>query len=147
MVEKKEEDTFPLFVFAFALFGGAGIGAFTGSYVVPDNHFATLVGALALPLGVLVGLGFAEGVDPIRALFHLVHILDEHTAMTDRGFSPTTTEIMILVGPVVLSVAGAFGLATLLKVSSLPLIMPMAGVAAVYGLCMAGLVAYLSAAD
>ena len=130
-----------------ALIGGAALGAMLGHYVAVDSHMAVLLAAISLPIGVMVGLGIAERVDPIRAFVHVVSILDRHTSRTERGFSPTATEIMIAVGPVVTSAISGVIIAKILKVEMVSIVAPMAIAGAVYGVGVAVLFMFLAAGE
>ena len=146
-IPKKEPDIFPLFVFSMALIGGAALGAMLGGYVAVDSNVAVFLAALSLPIGILVGLGFAERLDPISAFVHVVSILDRHTARSERGFSPTKTEIMIAIGPTVVAAISGGVIAAILKVELISIIVPMAIAGAVYGIGVALLFMFLAAGD
>ncbi len=130
-----------------ALIGGAALGAMLGHYVTEDSHIAVFLAAISLPIGVLVGLGIAERVDPIRAFVHVVSILDRHTSRTERGFSPTATEIMIAVGPPLVSAINGMIIATILKVDTISIVLPMTIAGAVYGVGVALLFMFLAAGE
>lgn len=144
---QKKLDTFPLFVFSMALIGGVVLGAMLGAHVVEDSNFAVLLAAVSLPLGVLVGLGFAERIDPISAFIHVISVLDRHTTRTERGFSPTTTELMAAIGPAALAAISGAVIAVILKVEMMSIVVPMTIGGAVYGVVVAGLIVFLAAGD
>lgn len=144
---KKDPDLFPLLVFSFGLLGGAGLGGFVGSHVAPESSLGVFLGAIGMPLGVLVGLSMAERVDPIRALVDFVSILDRHASESTRGFSLGGTEMMVALGPTAISAIFGFILATFLKVDPFPVLTPMALAGLGYGVGMAILIAFLASGN
>ena len=71
------KDMFPVVVFAIALSGGLMVGYLLTDYLLPEGGMIfRFIGALLPPLGLILGLSLAEGVDGVLALLRVFSVLD-----------------------------------------------------------------------
>lgn len=113
--------TYNTILFAGLLAAGAIGGTMMAVRVIPDSHATALMGAIMLPLGVVIGLSFAVGKAPPSAVLNLFAVFAGRTPMAtlirSGGGSGGVGSVAIamVIGSLLTSLAMAFAIDVFVK--------------------------------